>query len=138
MKGEYAQRLAQEGYATLAADAAYHGTSGGEPRHTGTHHFRTEDIRGMVDYISGYPGVDDQRIGVLGICGGGGYTINAAKSDKRLKAVATLSMFNSGRVRRDGFKERVIVLRADHFDLYDKLEYLPIDKLAAFLHDNLK
>lgn len=103
--GEYAQRLAQEGYITIAADAAYQGASGGEPRHTDKPQFRTEDIHGMVDYISHYPGVDDQRIGVLGICGGGGYTLNAAKSDKRLKAVATLSMFNSGKVRRDGFME---------------------------------
>ena len=57
----------------------------------------------MADYISAYPGVDTNRIGALGICGGGGYTLNAAKSDKRFKAVATLSMFNSGQVRRNGF-----------------------------------
>lgn len=103
--GEYAQRLAEEGYITLAADASYQGASGGEPRHTDKPQFRTEDIRGMVDYISHYPGVNPDRIGVLGICGGGGYTLNAAKSDKRLKVVATLSMFNSGKVRRDGFME---------------------------------
>ena len=103
--GEYAQRLAQEGYITIAADAAFQGASGGEPRHTDKPYYRTEDIRGMVDFISKYPGVDDKRLGALGICGGGGYTLNAAKSDKRLKSVATLSMFNSGKVRRDGFME---------------------------------
>lgn len=103
--GEYAQRLAGEGYVTIAADAAFQGASGGEPRHTDKPQFRTEDIHGMVDFISRYPGVNPDNIGVLGICGGGGYTLNAAKSDKRLKAVATLSMFNSGKVRRDGFKE---------------------------------
>lgn len=103
--GEYAQRLADQGYIAIAADAAFQGASGGEPRHTDKPYFRTEDIRGMVDYISKYPGVDAERIGALGICGGGGYTLNAAKSDKRLKAVATLSMFNSGKVRRDGFME---------------------------------
>ena len=103
--GEYAQRLAQEGYITIAADAAFQGASGGEPRHTDKPYYRTEDIHGMVDYISKYPGVNPDSIGVLGICGGGGYTLNAAKSDKRLKAVATLSMFNSGKVRRDGFME---------------------------------
>lgn len=103
--GEYAQRLAGEGYVTIAADAAFQGASGGEPRHTDKPYYRTEDIHGMVDFISTYPGVDAERIGVLGICGGGGYTLNAAKSDKRLKAVATLSMFNSGKVRRDGFME---------------------------------
>lgn len=59
----------------------------------------------MVDYISGLNGVDSNRIGILGICGGGGYTIKTAQSDKRLKAVATLSMFNTGRDRRNGYAD---------------------------------
>ncbi len=63
-----------------------------------------EDIRGMADFITQYKGVDASRLGVLGICGGGGYTLGAAQSDKRFKAVATLSMFNSGQVRRNGFQ----------------------------------
>lgn len=102
--GLYAQRLAEAGYITIAADAAYQGASGGEPRHTDKPQFRTEDIHGMADFISQYAGVDANRLGVLGICGGGGYTIKAAQSDKRFKAVATLSMFNSGEVRRNGFQ----------------------------------
>ena len=102
--GLYAQRLAEAGYITIAADASYQGASGGEPRHTDKPQYRTEDIHGMVDYISQYPGVDANRIGALGICGGGGYTLKAAQSDKRMKAVATLSMFNSGEVRRNGFQ----------------------------------
>ncbi len=102
--GLYAQRLAEAGYITIAADAAYQGASGGEPRHTDKPFFRVEDIHGMADYISQYPGVDANRLGVLGICGGGGYTLKAAQSDKRFKAVATLSMFNSGKVRRNGFQ----------------------------------
>ncbi len=101
--GLYAQRLAEKGYVTIAADASYQGASEGTPRNVDKPYFRTEDIHGMVDYISSYPGVDQNRIGALGICGGGGYTLNAAKSDKRLKAVATLSMFNSGEVRRNGY-----------------------------------
>lgn len=103
--GLYAQRLAENGYITLVADASYQGASGGEPRHTDKPAYREEDIHGMIDYISQYPGVDETRIGVLGICGGGGYTIKTAQSDKRLKAVATLSMFNSGRVRRNGYND---------------------------------
>lgn len=91
--GLYAQRLAELGYVTIAADAAYQGASEGEPRHTDKPQFRTEDIHGMADFIATYPGVDAQRLGAFGICGGGGYTLNAAKSDKRFKAVATLSMF---------------------------------------------
>jgi fermentation-respiration switch protein FrsA (DUF1100 family) len=102
--GLYAQRLAEAGYITIAADAAYQGASGGEPRHTDKPAFRTEDIRGMADFITRYKGVDVNRVGALGICGGGGYTLKAAQSDKRLKAVATLSMFNSGEVRRNGFQ----------------------------------
>ena len=101
--GLYAQRLAEKGYITIAADASYQGASEGTPRNVDKPQFRTEDIHGMVDYISRYPGVDADRIGALGICGGGGYTLNAAKSEKRFKAVATLSMFNSGQVRRNGF-----------------------------------
>ena len=101
--GLYAQRLAEKGYITIAADASYQGASEGTPRNVDKPQFRTEDIHGMVDYISAYPGVDANRIGALGICGGGGYTLNAAKSDKRFRAVATLSMFNSGQVRRNGY-----------------------------------
>ena len=101
--GLYAQRLAELGYVTITADAAYQGASEGQPRHTDKPQYRTEDVHGMADFISTYPGVDANRLGALGICGGGGYTINAAKSDKRFKAVATLSMFNSGEVRRNGY-----------------------------------
>ena len=101
--GLFAQKLAEAGYIAVAADAAYQGESGGFPRHTDIPFFRTEDIHGMVDLLTIYPGVDANRIGLLGICGGGGYTLNAAKSDKRAKSVATLSMFNSGRVRREGY-----------------------------------
>ena len=102
--GLYAQRLAEAGYITITADAAYQGASGGEPRHTDKPFNRVEDIHGMADFITQYAGVDAGRLGVFGICGGGGYTLKAAQSDKRFKAVATLSMFNSGEVRRNGFQ----------------------------------
>ncbi|QKL72609.1 alpha/beta hydrolase [Ralstonia solanacearum] len=103
--GLYAQRLAELGYITIAADAAYQGGSGGQPRSVDTPANRIEDIHGMADFITAYPGVDAERLGLLGICGGGGYSMSAAKTDKRFKAVATLSMFNSGRVRRNGFSD---------------------------------
>lgn len=103
--GLYAENLARAGYITIAADASYQGASGGEPRHTDKPANRIEDIHGMVDYISQYPGVDASHIGALGICGGGGYTLAAMQSDKRVSAVATLSMFNSGRVRRNGYRD---------------------------------
>lgn len=101
--GLYAQRLAEAGYIAIAADAAYQGASGGEPRQTDRPAYRTDDIRGMADFVTRYAGVDAGRLGVLGICGGGGYTLKATQGDKRFKAVATLSMFNSGEVRRNGF-----------------------------------
>lgn len=103
--GLYAQRLAEKGYITITADAAYQGGSSGQPRNVDKPANRIEDIHGMVDFITRYAGVDKDRLGALGICGGGGYTLAAAQSDKRFKAVATLSMFNSGRVRRNGFAD---------------------------------
>lgn len=103
--GLYAQRLAEHGYITITADAAYQGASGGMPRSVDQPANRIEDIHGMADYISQYPGVDTARIGLLGICGGGGYSLKAAQTDKRFKALATLSMFDSGRVRRNGYQD---------------------------------
>ena len=103
--GLYAQHLAEQGYITITADAAYQGGSGGEPRSVDKPAYRIDDIHGMADFITRYPGVDVARLGLFGICGGGGYSLSAAKTDKRFKSIATLSMFNSGRVRRNGFAD---------------------------------
>lgn len=101
--GLYAQRLAKQGYITVAADAAYQGASGGQSRNVDKPAYRIEDIHGMADFLTQYAGVDRQRLGLLGICGGGGYSLAAAQTDKRFQSIATLSMFNSGRVRRNGY-----------------------------------
>ena len=101
--GLYAQILAQNGYITMAMDAAYQGGSEGMPRNTDQPANRIEDIHRAADILETFPGADSERIGILGICGGGGYTIKAVQTDKRFKAVATLSLFNSGVVRRNGF-----------------------------------
>lgn len=103
--GLYAQHLAEQGYITIAMDAAYQGGSGGEPRSVDKPAHRIEDVHRAADFITRYAGVDAERLGLLGICGGGGYSLSAAKSDKRFKSVATLSMFNSGRARRNGFAD---------------------------------
>lgn len=103
--GLYAQRLAEQGYITIAADAAYQGASGGMPRNVDKPANRIEDIHGMADFITRYAGVDAGRLGLLGICGGGGYSLKAAQTDKRFKSIATLSMFNSGLVRRNGYMD---------------------------------
>ena len=97
--GLFAQRMAEKGYITIAADAAYQGASEGEPRNLDIPSSRVEDIHRMADVIAQFPGVNADRLAALGICGGGGYTAKAAQTDKRFKAVATLSMFNSGMVR---------------------------------------
>lgn len=106
--GLYSQRMAENGYICLAFDAAYQGDSEGEPRNTDKPANRIEDIHRAADILAQYPGVDASRIGILGICGGGGYTLKAAQTDKRFKAVATLSMFNTGLVRRNGFLDSQI------------------------------
>ena len=106
--GLYSQRMAELGYICLAFDAAYQGGSEGEPRNVDKPANRIEDIHRAADILAQYPGVDPGRIGILGICGGGGYTLKAAQTDKRFKAVATLSMFNSGLVRRNGFMDSQI------------------------------
>jgi uncharacterized protein len=103
--GLYAQHLAEQGYITITADAAYQGGSGGAPRSVDKPAYRIEDIHGMADFITRYPGAEAARLGLFGICGGGGYSLSAAKTDKRFKSIATLSMFNSGRVRRNGFAD---------------------------------
>jgi fermentation-respiration switch protein FrsA (DUF1100 family) len=103
--GLYAQRLAEQGYITITADAAYQGASAGQPRSVDKPASRIEDIHGMADFITQYAGVDGKRLGLLGICGGGGYSLAAAETDKRFKSLATVSMFNSGRVRRNGYAD---------------------------------
>ena len=106
--GLYAQRLAEQGYITITADAAYQGGSGGQPRSVDKPANRIEDIHGMADFITRYTGVDAEHLGLLGICGGGGYSLAAAQTDKRFKSVATVSMFNSGRVRRNGYVDSAL------------------------------
>ena len=105
ISGGYAQKLAEAGYVAIAADACFQGESGGEPRDTDRPAYRIEDVRRMGDFLASFPGVDPDRIGALGICGGGGYTLAAAQSDPHFRAVATLSMFNTGRVRRLGYAD---------------------------------
>lgn len=101
--GLYAQKLAEAGFITIAFDARYQGESGGMPRRTDKPANRMGDIMGAVDFIQNYPGVNPNRIGAFGICGGGGYTFATAQVDKRIKAIGTLSLFNTGDVRRNGY-----------------------------------
>lgn len=100
--GLYAQKLAEQGYIALAFDASYQGESGGEPRFLEDPAVRVEDFRAATDYLSLHPSIDPNKIGLLGICAGGGFAIKAAETEHRLKAVATISMADLGQLRRDG------------------------------------
>lgn len=100
--GLYARRLAESGYVTLAFDASYYGESGGYPRRIESPEVRVEDFSAAVDFLANHPAVDADRIGVIGICGGGCYSVSAAQIDHRIKAVATISMYDMGRARRRG------------------------------------
>lgn len=100
--GLHAQKLAELGYITLAFDASFWGESCGTPRNIEVPEIRVEDFSAATDFLSNYALVDPNRIGVLGICGGGGYVVSAATIDHRIKAVATVSMYDLGRARRQG------------------------------------
>lgn len=104
--GIYAGRLAAEGFVAVAFDASYQGESGGEPRHLENPYARVEDISAAVDYLTTLPYVDRGRIGAMGICAGGAYTVTAAMSDRRIKAVGAVSATNYGAILRNGWEGR--------------------------------
>ena len=101
--GLYAQTLAQRGFITLAFDPSYTGESGGEPRNVASPDINTEDFSAAVDYLSNREDVNPERIGILGICGFGGFGLNAAAIDTRIKATVTSTMYDMTRVTAQGY-----------------------------------
>jgi len=105
--GLYAQTMAERGFTTLAFDPSYTGESGGEPRNVASPDINTEDFSAAVDFLGLQSFVDRNRIGIIGICGFGGMGLNAAAVDKRIKAVATTSMYDMSRTMAKGMNDNL-------------------------------
>lgn len=101
--GLYAQTMAERGFLTIAFDPSYTGESGGYPRDAFSLDINTEDFQAAVDYLSNLPEVDPERIGIIGICGWGGISLNAAENDPRIKATAAVTMYDMPRVGAWGY-----------------------------------
>lgn len=96
----YAQKLAEQGFVTLAIDISFWGESEGKPRNAVAPDIYAEDFSAAVDYLGTRSFIDRNRIGVLGICGSGSFVISAAKIDPRMRAIATVSMYDMGSANR--------------------------------------
>lgn len=105
--GLYAQTLAERGFLVLAFDPSYTGESGGEPRYVASPDINTEDFCAAVDYLATHDEVDENRIGILGICGFGGFALNAAAIDTRIKATVASTMYDMSRVTAKGYFDKM-------------------------------
>ncbi|TDQ11230.1 alpha/beta hydrolase [Pedobacter metabolipauper] len=110
--GHYAKKLAEDGFLALTFDASFQGESDGEPRDLEDPATRVEDIKCAVDYLTTLAYVDEDRIGVLGICAGGGYAVNAALTEKRIRAVGTVVASNFCRAYQEGETDPIQMLEA--------------------------
>ncbi|MDG2938976.1 alpha/beta hydrolase [Bisgaard Taxon 10/6] len=107
VSGLYAQTLAERGFVTLAFDGSFTGESSGLPRNSASPEINTEDFSAAVDFLGSLEKVDREKIGVLGVCGWGGFALNAATADTRIKAVATSTMYDMTRVMAKGYNDSV-------------------------------
>nr|WP_260255066.1 alpha/beta hydrolase [Elizabethkingia meningoseptica] len=105
--GLYANQMAERGFVALAFDPSYTGESGGEPRAVASPDINTEDFSSAVDFLGIQKIVDRNKIGIIGICGWAGFALNATAIDKRVKAVATTSMYDMTRVMSKGYNDVV-------------------------------
>lgn len=101
--GLYAQTMAERGFLTIAFDPSFTGESGGEPRNVASPDINTEDFSAAVDYLTTLDNVDSEQIGIIGICGWGGFAVNAAANDTRIKATVASTMYNMSRVNANGY-----------------------------------
>lgn len=105
--GLYANQMAERGFVALAFDPSYTGESAGEPRNVASPDISTEDFSSAVDFLGIQKNIDRNKIGIIGICGWGGFSLNATAIDKRIKAVATTSMYDMTRVMSKGYNDVV-------------------------------
>jgi fermentation-respiration switch protein FrsA (DUF1100 family) len=98
----YATKMAELGFVALSIDLVFWGESDGKPRNAVSPDLYAENFSAAVDYLGTRPFIDKNKIGVIGICGSGGFAISAAKIDPRLKAIATISMYDMGTATRNG------------------------------------
>lgn len=103
VSGRYAQTLAERGYLAIAFDPSFTGESGGQPRNVASPDINTEDFCAAVDYLSTREDVNPEQIGILGICGWGGFAVNAAAIDTRIKATVASTMYDMTRVTAKGY-----------------------------------
>ncbi|MFJ4048957.1 MULTISPECIES: alpha/beta hydrolase [Pseudomonas] len=101
--GVYANQLAQRGFVALTFDASHNGESSGFPRRMSSPELFVEDFHAGVDFLGNQAGIDRNAIGVIGICGSGGFGLSAAQVDPRIKAVATVSLYDISRMHAEGF-----------------------------------
>ncbi|PWE38104.1 hypothetical protein C9I50_23955 [Pseudomonas prosekii] len=105
----YATKMAEQGFVTLSLDLSFWGQSEGRPQNAVSPDIYAEDFSAAVDFLRTQPFVDKERIGGIGICGSGGFLISAAKIDPRLKAIATISMYDMGGVHRTGLSNSTTI-----------------------------
>ena len=144
--GLYAQTLAERGFLTIAFDPSFTGESGGQPRYMASPDINTEDFQAAVDFLSVQDNVDADRIGICGICGWGGLSINAAALDTRIKATVAVTMYDMARVNANGYfdsedseekrYERRVSLNAQRTADYKSGEYVLGGGVVDPLPDN--
>ncbi|WP_063043528.1 alpha/beta hydrolase, partial [Nocardia pseudovaccinii] len=105
----YATKMAEQGFVTMSLDLSFWGESDGRPRNAVSPDIYAEDFSAAVDYLRTRSFVDKERIGAIGVCGSGSFVISAAKIDPRIKAVATVSMYDMGAANRNGLRHSVTV-----------------------------
>ena len=129
----YATKLAERGFVTLSFDLSFWGESEGQPRQTVAPDIYVDDFSAAVDFLSTQPIVNKDSIGVLGICGSGSFALSAAQIDPRMKAIATVSMYDMGAANRDGLRKGVTLEQRK-----DVLKVAAEQRLAEFTGAKLR